>query len=70
MPITLNASPLAVVPIPTPSPSTAKRVEPPPTWKVFSPGVVLPIPTLSKIAILASPARLTLPNLRQSLLEL
>ena len=46
-PITRNFLPFAVVPIPTPSPSTAKRLDPAPTLKVESPIVVVAIPTLS-----------------------
>jgi hypothetical protein len=53
-PITCSAYPFAVVPIPTPLPSTAKIEEPEPIWKVLSPGDMVAIPTLSKIATFAS----------------
>ena len=51
-PITRSEVPFAVVPIPTPSPSTANRLVPDPTWNVFTPGVVVPTPTLSIINLL------------------
>ncbi len=43
--MTLRVYPFAVVPIPTPSPSTAKILDPPPTWSDKVPGVVVAIPT-------------------------
>ena len=59
-------NPLAVVPIPTPVPSTANVDVPDPTKRVLSPGDVVAIPTLSNMPILSVLERLTLPNLNQS----
>ena len=44
LPSILSLYQLAVVPIPTPVPSTANSEVPDPTFKVFKPGDVVPIP--------------------------
>ena len=64
-PTTRKANEFAVVPIPTPSLSTANREVPDPTCSLLRPGEVVAMPTASNRPMLRSLERLTLPNLLQ-----
>ena len=61
-PTTRSLNPLAVEPIPTPSLSAQTRDVPDPTFNAHSPADVVAIPTVSKIALAALVATLTLPK--------
>ena len=62
-PITRSLNPFAVEPIPTPLPSTQNTDVPEPTFRVQSPGPVVPIPIVSNTTSSEPSLILTLPNL-------
>ena len=68
-PSTLTFSPFAVVPIPTPSPSIQKTVEPDPTLNEHSPGSSVATPTLSKTTLVVPVSIPTEPNGNQAFSE-